>query len=84
MQEHDNGKMREALRLAFPAVDQELQHDLWPLMLRRMDKDKGEAEAKAKAKAGLSVPWYDWVLAGAVTAAFLLFPKLALLLAYHL
>lgn len=72
MQEHDNGKMREALRLAFPAVDQELQRDLWPLMLRRMER------------AGPGVPWYDWVLAGAVTTAFVLFPKLALLLAYHL
>jgi hypothetical protein len=76
MQEHDNGKMREALKLAFPAVDQELQRDLWPLMLRRMDD--------AKAQADPVVPWYDWVLAGAVTVAFVFFPKLALLLAYHL
>jgi hypothetical protein len=68
--------MREALKLAFPAVDQELQRDLWPLMLRRMDK--------AKAKARPSVPWYDWALAGAVVLAFVLFPKLTLLLAYHL
>jgi hypothetical protein len=30
------------------------------------------------------VPWYDWVLASAVTVAFVFFPKLALLLAYHL
>ena len=72
MQEHDNGKMREALRLAFPAVDQELERDLWPLMLRRMEQRH------------LGVPWYDWVLAGAVTVAFVFFPKLVLLLAYHL
>jgi len=43
-------------------------------MLRRMDN----------ARARPAVPWYDWVLAGAVTVAFLFFPKLALLLAYHL
>jgi len=78
MQEHDDTKLREALRLAFPAVDQELRRDLWPLMLRRME------EAKAKAQPRPGVPWYDWVLAGAVTAAFVFFPKLALLLAYHL
>ena len=72
MQEHEFGKMREALKLAFPAVDQELQRDLWPLMLRRMDQ------------AHHGIPWYDWVLAGAVTVAFVFFPKLALLLAYHL
>jgi len=66
--------MREALKLAFPAVDQELQRDLWPLMLRRMEK----------AQRHPGVPWYDWVLAGAVTVAFVFFPKLVLLLAYHL
>lgn len=72
MQEHDNGKMREALRLAFPAVDQELPRDLWPLMRQRLEQRQP------------GVPWYDWVLAGAVTVAFVFFPKLALLLAYHL
>jgi len=33
---------------------------------------------------GSVVPWYDWVLTGAVAVAFVFFPKLALLLAYHL
>jgi hypothetical protein len=64
--------MCEALKLAFPAVEQELQGDLWPLMLRRMEQRHSV------------IPWYDWVLAGAVTVAFGFFPKLALLLAYHL
>ena len=72
MQEHENGKMREALKLAFPAVERELQRDLWPLMLRRMEQRPSV------------VPWYDWVLAGAVSVAFVFFPKLALLLAYHM
>jgi len=72
MQEHDAEKIREALKLAFPPVDHELQRDLWPLMLRRM-------ETPARI-----VPWYDWALAGAVTALFVFVPKLALLLAYHL
>jgi len=72
MQEHDDTKIREALKLAFPAVDQELPRDLWPLMLRRMNQPHP------------GVPWYDWVLAGAVIVAFVFFPKLALLLAYHL
>lgn len=76
MQEHDNGKIREALKLAFPAVDQEPPHDLWPLMLRRMDT--------AKAKAGPVVPWFDWALATGVLAMAALFPKIALLFAYHL
>jgi hypothetical protein len=41
-------------------------------MLRRMEQPRR------------GVPWFDWALAGAVTAAFVFFPKLALLLAYHL
>lgn len=76
MQEHNNGKIREALKLAFPAVDQELQRDLWPLMLRRMDK--------GNAKAGPVVPWFDWVLAAGLVAMAVFFPKIALLFAYHL
>ena len=72
MQEHDNGKMREALKLAFPAVDQELQRDLWPLMLRRLEPGRS------------GVPWYDWVLAGVVVAMAAFFPKMLLLFAYHL
>jgi len=72
MQEHDAENVREGLKLAFPPVNQELQRDLWPLMLRRM-------ETPATA-----VPWYDWALAGAVAVLFVFVPKLALLLAYHL
>jgi hypothetical protein len=72
MQEHDAEKVRESLKLVFPPIDQELQRDLWPLMLRRM-------ETPIRV-----VPWYDWALAGAVAVLFVLVPKLALLLAYHL
>ena len=72
MQEYDAEKVRESLKLVFPPVNQELQRDLWPLMLRRM-------ETPVRV-----VPWYDWALAGAVTVLFAFVPKLALLLAYHL
>lgn len=75
MQEHserDAEKIRESLKLAFPPVDHELRRDLWPLMLRRM-------EAPARA-----VPWYDWALAAGLMGACVFFPRLALLLAYHL
>jgi hypothetical protein len=75
MQEHserDAEKIREYLKQAFPPVDQELGRDLWPLMLRRM-------QTPARA-----VPWYDWALAASLVGAFVFFPKLALLLAYHL
>ena len=72
MQEHDAEKIRETLQLVFPPMDHELQRDLWPLMLRRMETSAGV------------VPWYDWALAGTLGGAFVFFPKLVLLLAYHL
>ncbi len=72
MQEHDVETVREAVKLAFPAVDQDLGRDLWPVMSRRMKP------------AARFVPWYDWALAGALAGVFVFFPKLMLLLAYHL
>lgn len=72
MQEQDDEKVREALKLAFATADRELGRDLWPLMLRRMDTTTRV------------VPWYDLALAGTLAGVFVFFPKLVLLLAYHL
>lgn len=69
---HDEEKIRAALRAAFPPVDTELRRDLWPAILRRLDEPARR------------VPWYDWVLAGGLAGATVFFPRLILLLAYHL
>ena len=71
MNEHDEGKIREALRQSFPLVDTELRRDLWPDVVRRLD---------ARPE---SVPWYDWALIGLIAALFLYSPQLILVLAYH-
>jgi hypothetical protein len=71
-EKHDEEEIRAALRAAFPPVDTELRRDLWPAMLRRLDKP------------GQKIPWYDWALAGCLAGVTILFPKLILLLAYHL
>jgi len=76
MQPGDEEKVREAVKRAFPPVDQELSRDLWPAMLRRLQ----EGEERPSS----TVPWYDWALAAGLAGVLLLFPKLALLLAYHL
>jgi hypothetical protein len=67
-------EVRMALQSAFPATDKdtELQRDLWPVLLRRMETPAA------------TVPWYDWVLAGALALALVFFPKIALLFAYHM
>jgi hypothetical protein len=66
-------EVRAALQRAFPAPETELRRDLWPAMLRRMQEQPASG-----------VPWYDWALAAGVLGMAVLFPKVALIFAYHL
>jgi len=72
MDEHNDRQIRDALKQSFPPATTELRRDLWPDILRRLDAHS------------VSVPWYDWVLVGLSGVAFLAFPRLVLVLAYHL
>ncbi|MGA2761689.1 MAG: hypothetical protein ABSF08_15385 [Candidatus Cybelea sp.] len=72
MTEHDDREIRETLKQSFPPVNLELGRDLWPAVLRKLDAQP------------IRVPWYDWALIALSAAAFLFFPKLILLFAYHL
>lgn len=55
-----------------PLQNAELQRDLWPQMLRRLDGQP------------VRIPWFDWALAAAVAAALLLFPSAIPALLYQL
>ena len=72
MTEHDDRRIRDALKQSFPPVNTELRRDLWPEVLRRL-------EARPTP-----VPWYDWALAGLSVMTFVAFPRLVLVFAYHL
>jgi hypothetical protein len=72
MTEDDGRKVRDALKKSFPPVNTELRRDLWPQVLRRLEDRPAR------------VPWYDWALVGLSAAMFLAFPRLILVLAYHL
>jgi hypothetical protein len=76
MNHHENEKeLQELLKREFPTLQNaELQHDLWPQMLRRLDAQPEPAR----------VPWFDWALAAAVAAALLLFPNAIPALLYQL
>ena len=50
----------------------ELQRDLWPAMLRRLDQP------------AFHVTWWDWTLLAAATALLLFFPGMIPALLYHL
>ena len=73
MKQDEFTDLREKLRASIPPSQQsEVQRDLWPAMLRRMQR------------APVRVPWFDWALATAAAAALLFFPEVIPALLYHL
>lgn len=72
MIEIDDRELQHFLKQGVPPADAELKRDLWPAMLRRMDKSERR------------VPWFDWVLLGALTACLLFVPRMIPMLLYHL
>ena len=72
-QQEEERKLQALLKREFPPLQNaELQRDLWPQMLRRLDAQP------------FHVPWFDWILAAAVAAALLLFPSAIPALLYQL
>jgi hypothetical protein len=63
------------LRQALPRIedDAELDRDLWPAMLRRLEERRK-----------VHVPWFDWVLAGGLACLVLAFPAWIPVLLYYL
>jgi hypothetical protein len=71
--EENNNDVKTLLKKAIaPVQHTELQRDLWPQMLRRLDEQP------------LRVPWFDWALAAVLAASLLLFPGAIPALLYHL
>jgi len=69
--------IREEFREAVPPLDAlengaELRRDLWPDMLRRLERPR------------VRVPWFDWALLATAGAAAIFFPALIPALLYHL
>jgi hypothetical protein len=68
--------IREKLRDAVPLNElengTELRRDLWPDMLRRLERPQ------------VRVPWFDWALLATAGAAAIFFPALVPALLYHL
>ena len=71
--EENNKEIKELLRQAIaPVKNTELQRDLWPQMLRKLDERP------------LRVPWFDWALAAVLSAILVFFPGAIPALLYHL
>lgn len=73
MNQQDDKELRDLLKQTMaPVAQTELQRDLWPQMLQRLDRQP------------VQVPWFDWALAALLSAALLLFPGVIPALLYHL
>jgi hypothetical protein len=71
--EENNNDLKALLKDAIlPVQYTELQRDLWPQMLCRLDEQP------------LRVPWFDLALAAVLAASLLLFPGAIPALLYHL
>jgi hypothetical protein len=73
MNQQEIDEIKKLLQRSIHPVDRlELQRDLWPAMLRRLDQP------------AFQVPWWDWTLLAAATALLLFFPGIIPALLYHL
>jgi hypothetical protein len=79
MNEQDQDRMKKLLQKALPPVaeDAEPTRDLWPAMLRRMDR-------KQVAKTQLLPVWFDWALLAALVGVAAAFPASVPVLLYYL
>ena len=74
MNHPNDEELRELLKESIaPAKNTELQRDLWPEMLKRLDQQQPAR-----------IPWFDWALAALLSGALLLFPGVIPVLLYHL
>ena len=75
----DLHRLGESLRRAVPPLSPvELQRDLWPQMLERLNESQVRTVWHAR------VPWFEWALLGVAATAMLFFPALIPALLYHL
>jgi hypothetical protein len=72
MNERDEALKELLKRAAGGPADRELKRDLWPEMLRRLERPP------------IRVPWWDWALAAALLLCLLLFPETILAVLYLL
>jgi len=72
MTERDEVLKELLQRAAGGPADRELKRDLWPEMLRRLERPT------------VRVPWWDWALAAALLLCLLLFPHTILAVLYQL
>lgn len=76
--DQETQRVEQVLRSVMPRVSEEpdLDRDLWPAMLQRMDRENVRSAAR--------VPWFDWALAGGLVAFAALAPRTIPVILYYL
>ena len=72
MNESNEEQIKELLKKSFGPAGHELERDLWPRMLQRMEERPA------------AVPWFDWVLLAALMLGLFFAPGTIPVLLYHL
>jgi len=70
----ESERIEELLKAAVPRTADEAEpaRDLWPDVLRRMDREP------------VSVPWFDWALVGGLVALVVAFPSAIPVILYYM
>lgn len=78
IREQEPDRVEQVLKSALPRMDDEpgLDRDLWPAMLRRMNRESFRGTAR--------VPWFDWALAGGLVAFAAIVPRTIPVILYYL
>jgi hypothetical protein len=82
MNEPKDEELQALLKQSEAPINLELQRDLWPQMLRRLDQRS--ASAPWSLPGLLSVPWFDWALLAVLAGGIFLFPSSIPIWLYHL
>lgn len=73
MNERETEEIKKLLKEFVPPTrNAELERDLWPAMLKRLEEP------------AMRVPWWDWVLLAGSGVAIWFFPAMIPALVYHL
>jgi len=73
MNDQELRQIGKKLRAAIPPkLDTELNRDLWPAFLQKMQEPR------------VRVPWFDWALAALAAGVLIFFPGVIPALLYHL
>ena len=86
-EEREHEELRDLLRQSLKPVNSELQRDLWPRMLRRLEERSSGTPwfAALFSPTTLSaVPWFDWALLAALVLGICIFPNSIPICLYHL